>query len=48
MIKLLVPVQRGATWFFDVEKRPIEAIGIVAGALIILGSLVWSLARLMF
>jgi hypothetical protein len=48
IIKLLVPIQRGTTWFFDVEKRPIEAIGIVAGALIIIGSVVWSLARSIF
>lgn len=32
-------------WFFDVEKRPIEAIGLVTGALTILDLHVWSAAR---
>jgi hypothetical protein len=45
VLDILSPVQRFVAWFFDVEKRPIEAIGIVAGALAIIGSLVWSLAR---
>ena len=44
-LKLLVPLQRGTAWFFDVEKRPIEAIGIVAGVLIFACSIIWSLAR---
>jgi hypothetical protein len=45
VIKIISPLQRVTTWFFDVEERPIEAIGLVAGALIVLGSLIWSLAR---
>lgn len=47
VLKILSPIQSFTTWFFDVEKRPIEAIGLVAGALTIMGSLVWSTAWLM-
>jgi hypothetical protein len=42
-LKLLTPVHRFTAWYFDVEKHPVQAIGIVAGALVIIGSLVWSL-----
>jgi hypothetical protein len=44
-VKLLAPVQRGTAWFFDVEKHPVRAIGITAGALLMIGSLLWSLVR---
>jgi hypothetical protein len=27
-----------AGWFFDVDKHPVQAIGIVSGALLMLGS----------
>jgi hypothetical protein len=42
-LKLLTPVHRFTAWYFDVEKHPVQAIGIVAGALVMIGSLVWSL-----
>jgi hypothetical protein len=45
VVKLLTPLQRFTRWFFDVEKHPIEAIGIVTGALVIIASLAWSLVR---
>jgi hypothetical protein len=44
-IKMLAPVHQFTTWFFDVEKHPVQSIGIVAGALVIVGSFVWSLAE---
>jgi hypothetical protein len=44
-LKLLAPVHRFTAWFFDVEKHPVQAIGIVAGALVMLGSLIWSVLR---
>jgi hypothetical protein len=45
IIKLLAPLQRFTAWFFDVDKHPVKAIGIVAGALVMIGSLIWSLVR---
>jgi hypothetical protein len=45
VVKLLAPVQRSTGWFFDVEKHPIQAIGIVAGALVMIGSGVWAIVR---
>lgn len=44
-LKLLAPVHRFTAWFFDVEKHPVQAIGIVAGALVMLGSLIWAVLR---
>jgi hypothetical protein len=46
-LKLLVPLQRFTTWFFDVEEHPVQAIGIVSGSIVMIGSLVWSLVRWM-
>jgi hypothetical protein len=43
VLKLLAPVRRFTAWFFDVENHPVQAIGIVAGALVMIGSLAWSL-----
>jgi hypothetical protein len=45
VIKILSPLHRFVTWFFDIEKHPVQAIGIVAGALMIAGSLVLSFVR---
>jgi hypothetical protein len=43
LIKVVTPVQHFTVWFFDVEKKPIQAIGVVSGALVVFGGLVWSL-----
>lgn len=44
---LLAPVQRFTDWFFDVEKHRLQAIGIVAGALVMIGSLISSVVRML-
>jgi hypothetical protein len=44
-VKLLAPLQRFTAWFFDVDRHPVKAIGIVSGALVVIGSLIWSLVR---
>jgi hypothetical protein len=46
-IKLLAPLHRFTAWFFDVDKHPVQAIGIVAGALVMLGSLVSTVVRVL-
>jgi hypothetical protein len=38
-------LQRFTAWFFDVDKHPVQAIGIVAGALVMIGSLIWTLVQ---
>jgi hypothetical protein len=45
ILKLLAPLQRFTVWFFNVEKRPLQAIGIVSSALVMIASLIWSLIR---
>jgi hypothetical protein len=45
VIKLLAPIHRFTAWFFDVEKHPVRAIGIVAGALVMVGSLIWTVVK---
>jgi hypothetical protein len=47
-LKLLTPIHRFTAWFFNVEKHPVEAIGVVSGALVMIGSLIWSLVRAVF
>ncbi len=42
VLKLLPPLQRSTAWFFDLERHPVQAIGIVAGALVMVGSLLWT------
>ncbi len=42
IVRALVPLHRVTIWFFNVEVHPIQTIGIVAGAIIIVASLVWS------
>jgi hypothetical protein len=48
LLKLLTPIHRFTAWFFNIEKHPVEAIGIVSGALVMIGSLIWSLVRAVF
>jgi hypothetical protein len=38
-------LQRISLWFFDVDAHPIQAIGIMAGALVLACGFVWSVAR---
>jgi hypothetical protein len=45
VLKLIAPLQRITSWFFDVDKHPVQAIGIVAGALVMIGAGFWSLLR---
>jgi hypothetical protein len=45
VLKFLAPIHRFTAWFFDVEKHPVQAIGIVAGALVMIGSLIWTVLR---
>jgi hypothetical protein len=45
VLKALMPVQRFTAWYFDVENHPVQAIGIVAGALVMIASLIWSVVR---
>jgi hypothetical protein len=47
VLKLLTPLQRFTAWFFDLEKHPLQAIGIVAGAVVMCVSLVWTVVRAM-
>ena len=42
-LRVLAPIQHMTAWFFDVEKHPVQAIGIVAGSLTIMGSFAWSI-----
>jgi hypothetical protein len=45
LIKLLAPLHRFTTWLFDVEKHPLEAVGIVTGALVILGAAIGTVVQ---
>jgi Transposase C of IS166 homeodomain len=45
LLKILLPLQRFTAWFFDVEKRPLQAVGVVSGALVMIGTGFWSLIR---
>ena len=47
VLKLLVLLRRFTDWLFDVDNQPMNAIGIVAGASVMTGSLIWFLVRLM-
>jgi hypothetical protein len=44
-LKSLAPVHRFTALFFDVEKHPVQAVGIVAGALVTVRSSIGSLVR---
>ena len=45
LLKFLAPLQRFTIWFFDVQKHPLEAVGIVTGALVMLGAAIWAVVR---
>ena len=45
IIKLLAPLQQFTAWFFNVERNPLTAVGVVSGALVMIGSLVWTVLR---
>jgi hypothetical protein len=47
-IKIVIPLQCFITYFFDIKHRPLEAIGIVSGALVMIGSLIWTVLRAVF
>ena len=42
VLKLVTPLHRFTAWYFNIEKHPVRTIGIMAGALAIAGSLIWS------
>jgi hypothetical protein len=42
VVKLASPVHRLTAWYFDLDKHPMRAIGIVSGALIMAGSVIWA------
>ncbi len=44
---ILAPMQRFTAWFFDADKHPVTSIGIVAGALVMVGSGIWTAIRAM-
>lgn len=44
-LKLLAPLQRFTAWFFNLDKHPVRAIGIIAAAMMMAGSLVWTVLR---
>jgi hypothetical protein len=41
-IRLLASLQRFTGWFFDVDKYPVKAIGIVSAAFVMVSALIWS------
>jgi hypothetical protein len=45
VLKLFRPLHRFSAWFFDVDKHPVQAIGIVSGAPVMITSLIWSVVR---
>jgi hypothetical protein len=45
VLKLLAPLQHFTAWFFDVERHPVQAIGTVAGTLLMVMALFWSVVR---
>jgi hypothetical protein len=42
LLKLLSPVHKVTAWFFDLENHPVQAIGTVSSALILMGWGVWT------
>jgi hypothetical protein len=46
VLRLLVPIQTFTAWFFDVERHPVQAIGIIAGGLVIISSLIWKVLEI--
>ncbi len=45
ILKLLVPIQHFTVWYLPTEEHPIRAIGIVSAALVMIGSLIWTILR---
>jgi hypothetical protein len=45
VLKLLAPSQRFTAWFFNVDSHPLQAIGIVAGTLVMAGAIIWVILR---
>jgi hypothetical protein len=42
LLATVKPIHRFMVWFFDVETHPLQAIGVVSGALVIAWSLIWT------
>jgi hypothetical protein len=42
VLKLISPIHRFTAWLFEVEKHPLQAIGIVASVVVMIFSLVWT------
>ena len=47
VIKVASPLQRFTAWFFDVDRHPLKAVGVVSAALVMIGSLMWTGLRAM-
>lgn len=45
ILRLTSRLQLASVWFLDVEKHPVQAIGIVSGALVMVGGLIWGGVR---
>jgi hypothetical protein len=45
LLKLLAPLHRFTAWFFDVDKHPLKAVGIVTGALVMLGAAIGAVVQ---
>jgi hypothetical protein len=43
VLKIVGPIQSSMVWFFNVQKKPLRAIGLVGGTLIMIGAAVWTL-----
>ena len=44
-VKGLARLHRFTAWFFDVGQHPVQAIGVVSGALVMIASLIWWVAQ---
>jgi hypothetical protein len=45
ILKLLHPIQNFALWYFDIDKHPLQALGIMSAVIVMLTSLVWSVLQ---
>jgi uncharacterized protein (DUF697 family) len=45
VIKLLSPLQNFTAWLFNVDRHPLQAVGIVSAILVVAGSLIWTVLR---
>ena len=41
LLRIFSPVHRFTVWFFDVDRHPVKAIGIVSATLVLIGGLIW-------